>query len=93
MPTLYKVYASILADRLREELEERKLLSENQLGFKKCRRTMDAVYVMNYLVNRQVSRKMGILVALFVDLKAAYNSVGKETVIRAMEGKGEGESP
>lgn len=67
MPPLYKVYVSILADRLREEVEERRLLAESQLDFRKGRGTLDAVYVMNYFVNRQVSRKQGVLVALFVE--------------------------
>lgn len=68
MPPLYKVYVSILADRLREEVEERKLLTESQLDFRKGRKTLDAVYVMNYFLNRQVSRKKGELVALFVEV-------------------------
>lgn len=44
-------------------------MTENQLGFRKERGTLD---VMNYLVNRQASRKKGVLVSLFVDLKAAF---------------------
>lgn len=87
MPTLYKVYVTILADRLREEMEGRGLLTESQMSFRKGRGTMDAVYVMNDLVNRQVSRKKRVLVALFVDVKAAFNSVGKKTVIEAMRGR------
>lgn len=46
---------------------------------------MDAVYVMNYPVNRQVSRKKEALVALIVDLMAVFDLGGRETVIRAMK--------
>lgn len=35
MSTLYKVYARILAERLREKIEEKKIISENQTGFRK----------------------------------------------------------
>lgn len=38
--------------------------------------TMDNVYIFNYLVNRQVEKKGGKLVALFIDLKAAFDLVG-----------------
>lgn len=54
------------------------------MGFKKKRKTLDAVYVMNYPVNRQVSRKKGAFVALIVDLKAVFDLGERETVIRAM---------
>ena len=83
MPSLYKKYVSILTERLKEEIENRRLLSETQFSFRKGRGTMDAVYILNYLINRQVTRKKGTLVALFVDLKAAFDSVGRETVLRA----------
>lgn len=38
MPTSYKVNAEILVERLREEVEEKGLLQENQAGFRKGRR-------------------------------------------------------
>lgn len=74
---------------MRKEIEERGLLLESQLGsLRKGRGTMDAVYVMNYLVNRQVSKRKMVMVALFVDLKAAFDLVGREIVIKAMRGRG-----
>lgn len=44
MSTLYKVYAGILAFRLREEVEEKGLLTENQAGFRKERRRIKSLY-------------------------------------------------
>lgn len=32
-PTLFKLYISVLADRLREEVEEKRLFPQNQTGF------------------------------------------------------------
>lgn len=78
MSSFYKIYVSILAERLGIEVEEKRILVENQVGFRKGRGTLDAIYVMNYLVNRQLSRKGGTLVAMLVDLKAAFDSVGRE---------------
>lgn len=70
-PTLYKVYASVLANRLREEVEGKGLISQNQTGFRKGSERLDNIYVLNYLVNRQISRVEGKLVAFFIDLRAA----------------------
>lgn len=61
--TLCKVYAEILAGRLKEEMEEKGLIPENQTGFRKKGETMDNVYV-NYLVNKNISRRGEKLVAL-----------------------------
>jgi len=56
---------TVLAERLRSEMEEKRVLSENQTGFRKGMGTMDNIYIINYFVNRQLSRKKGRLVAMF----------------------------
>lgn len=71
MPTLYKLYTIILVDRLKKEMEEKEMISENQVSFRKGIETMENIYVLNYLANRQVSKKKGKIVAMFADLKAA----------------------
>jgi len=38
--------------------------------------TLDNIYVLNFLINTQVKKKGGKLIALFVNLKAAFDSVG-----------------
>ncbi|KAL6431964.1 hypothetical protein ACFW04_007414 [Cataglyphis niger] len=72
--TLYKVYASVLAGRLSKEVEEKGLVPQNQTGFRRGLGTMDNIFVLNYLVNRQLSKKKGKLIAFFIDLKAAFDS-------------------
>lgn len=37
MSTAYKVYAAVLANRLRKEIEEKELVPESQAGFRKER--------------------------------------------------------
>lgn len=48
MPTLYKVYTSILAEKLREEVERKDIMPRTQTGFRKGMETVDNVYVLNY---------------------------------------------
>lgn len=77
MPSLYKIYASALAERIRKEVEEKGIIPQNQRGFRKGMETMDNIYVLNYMVNRQLEKKGGKLVALFGNLKAAFASVDR----------------
>jgi len=54
MPSLYKVYTAVLIKRLREEVERKGLIPPNQTDFRKGMRTLNNVYALNYLVNRQI---------------------------------------
>lgn len=76
LPTAYKVYTEILRGRLEKEVKEKNILPEGQAGFRKGRSTMDNVFVLNHVVQREKARK-GKTYALFVDLKAAFDSVNR----------------
>jgi len=81
---LYKVYTMIIGERLEKEMEGRKIVPQNQAGFRRTMGTMDNVYeYMNYLVNRQLSRDSGKLIALFIDLKTAFDSVDREMLVKS----------
>ncbi|RLU21743.1 hypothetical protein DMN91_006119 [Ooceraea biroi] len=84
MATLYKIYVSVLAERLMEEVEEKGMIPQNQTGFRKGLGAMDNVYALNYMINRQINTKGGKLVALFLDLRAAFDSVDRGVLIKAM---------
>lgn len=57
MPSMYKIYALVLTERLRKEVEGKGMLSKNQVGFRKGKETMDNIFVLKYLINRQVEKK------------------------------------
>lgn len=44
----------------------------SQTGFRKEMGTMDSIYTLNCVANRQINKKGGKLIALFIDLKAAF---------------------
>jgi len=46
--TMYKKYVTVLEERLRIECEEKKMIPQNQTGFRKGMGTMDNIYVVNY---------------------------------------------
>jgi len=83
----YWIYTTILADRLKREVEEGGVLPPNQTGFRKGVGTIDNVYVLNYLINRQIERK-GKLILVFMDLRAAFDSVDRKQISETMRGRG-----
>lgn len=60
---LYKIYAAVLAERLRRDLKRKGIIPINQAGFRKGMGTIDNIYVLNYLVNRKLSKKKGEITA------------------------------
>ena len=94
MPESYKVYVEVLRKRL-DQVEEKGSIPHNQTGFRKGMGTVDNIFVLNYLVNRNLSQKKGKLIALFVDFKAAFDSLIRniftetKTRVRIGEEKGE----
>lgn len=49
---------------------------------------MDNIYVTNYLVNRQLERRSGKLIALFIDLKATFDIVKRGILVETMRERG-----
>lgn len=59
----------------------------NQTRFRKGVEMIDNVYVLNYLINRQIERK-GKLILVFMDLRAAFNSVDRKQISETMRRRG-----
>ena len=50
--------------------------------------TIDNIYTLNYLVNRNFGRKKGKLITLFVDFKAAFDSANRGVLWKGMRERG-----
>ena len=87
LPSAYKVYTYILSVRLVKEVEELGLLPDGQAGFRKKRSTIDNIYILNYLIKKTKHEKQK-LYAVFVDLKAAFDTVNREKLWLIMENLG-----
>lgn len=60
MATLYKIYASALVERLREEVEQKAVIPHNQTGFSKGIGTIDVIDGIGRVIdegNRERERK------------------------------------
>lgn len=82
MDTAYKIYASILNERMKYVVEMK--LEEGQFEFRQGRESVDAIYVMNYIVNEGLAKKKGKVFTFFVDLKAAFDNVDRVKLRRMM---------
>lgn len=56
-------------------------------GFRKGMGTIDNIYVLNYLINRQLGRGRR-MVALFVDLKTAFDTIDRKILCETMRERG-----
>lgn len=81
------LWAQIICSRLSAEVEELDILQDTQAAYRKARGTLDIIYIMNTLFHNVINsgRK---LYALFIDLKAAFDSICRERLWRIMEKRG-----
>lgn len=86
--TAYKIYAEIMRGRLEKEVERIKLLPESQCGFRKGRGTIDNIFVMSHLIQREGLTKDKKIFAVFVDLKATFDNVERKLVWKIMDKNG-----
>ena len=59
-------------------MEAKGVLPDSQAGFRKGRGSMDNVYILRHLVEREIRKEGGRMYALFIDFKAAFDSMNRE---------------
>ena len=69
-----KLFTSVINRRLNDWVGKHKVLGDSQFGFRKGRSTVDAIFVLNSVINKVLSRGKRLYCA-FVDLKKAFDSV------------------
>ncbi|XP_025829084.1 uncharacterized protein LOC112904077 [Agrilus planipennis] len=57
MNTGYKIYAEILRKRLEKELEDKKALGETQMGYRKNKGTIDAIYIVKTAIEEEIKKE------------------------------------
>ena len=66
--------------RLTKYVEEKNILSDVQIGFRKKARTSDHLYVVNTLMRKFKHLKKKLFMC-FVDFRKAYDSVWREALM------------
>ena len=75
--SIYKMYCSILNDRLCNWVEEHNLLEDEQGGFRKNRSTIDQISSLTSIIDTRIKRKLSTHTA-FIDFKKAYDSINRD---------------
>ena len=71
-----KLFTSIINNRLKSWQSEYETNTDAQFGFKTNHCTNDAIFILKYLIDRQLSSKNQLYCA-FIDLKKAFDSVSR----------------
>lgn len=58
MLSMYKIYAMVMANKIREDTGSNMIIPPNQTDFRKKISTMD-IYVLSYLINKELENKGG----------------------------------
>ena len=88
---LSKLYSIILLNRLTEEANKRQLISFNQIGFQKGKRTTDHIFVLQTLIDKIVKHEKWKLFVAFIDFRKAYDSINRNDLffkLKQMEIRG-----
>lgn len=65
----------------------KKITPQNQRVFVKGMGVIDIICILNYSIHERYKREKGSMRPMFVDLKAAFNSFGREEIDKTMEKK------
>ena len=77
LSTIYKLYSSILNDRLMFHLEKRHLLVDEQNGFRKDRACIDHLYSLCTIIRTRLGENKTTF-ACFIDFKKAFDFVNRD---------------
>ena len=71
---LSKIFTGILNKRLNNWVDNNNIVSDAQFGFRRGRSTVDAIFVLNAIIQRILSKNERLACA-FVDLRKAFDSI------------------
>jgi len=82
----YKVYAELIRRRLEDQVERKGDLPETQAGFRKEKSTMDNIFILSHLAQRDgwTEEREKRLYAFFADLSAAFDNVDRDILWKVL---------
>ena len=83
LPIGYKLYATVLLNRLKEAGAERRIWG-TQFGFRSGHGTSDALFIARRLIENAWEARSGKLVMLALDWAKAFDSVSPDSLVQAL---------
>ena len=78
--TVYKVFSSVLNNRLKQYIESNNILSDEQNGFRNMRSCIDHLYVLITILKQRKLKKKETFVC-FIDFQRAFDSVTHDLLV------------
>jgi Reverse transcriptase (RNA-dependent DNA polymerase) len=82
LDTMYKVLSTLIKIRL--EAYSERVLGDYQCGFRKGRATTDQIFLLKQVLTHCYEYEINTFM-LFIDFRAAYDSINREKLMRALE--------
>jgi hypothetical protein len=86
-PCAYKLYCSVLNNRLIEWLDEREVIKDEQNGFIKGRSTIDHISTLTSIIETRKKCKLSTFVS-FIDFKKAYDTIVRYLLFNKLDNLG-----
>ena len=83
-PCAYKLYCSVLNNRLIEWLDEREVIKDEQNGFIKGRSTIDHISTSTSIIETRKKCKLSTFVS-FIDVKKAYDIIDRYLLFNKLD--------
>ena len=83
-----KLFSFILLKRVINFIELKNLLSPEQIGFIKGKRTSDHIFFLQTIVEKIVRRNKKKLYVVVIDFKKAYDTVNRELLMKRLQSLG-----
>ena len=77
--TVYKLYSTILNERLMLYLEKEGLLVEEQNGFRKSRSCLDHIFVSSTIITNRISENT-LTYSCFIDFQKAFDIINRDLI-------------
>ena len=79
----YKIYMSLIKDKIEKHIKRNDEALENQAGFTKGSRVEDNIVILNYL-KQNAQKKKSKLIITGIDFSKAYDSVKRHKIIETL---------
>lgn len=87
MPTIAKIFTSIINNRLKQYLESNSLLCDEQNGFRENRSCLDHIFSVSTILRNRLSNKKDTFTC-FVDFAKAFDSVNHKILWSILQANG-----
>ncbi len=85
---MYKIFSSIITDRINEWAEKNTIIEESQSGFRSGYSVVDNLFCLQSMIQKYTSKPGGRFYVLYVDIKKTFDSLVHFKLFTSLYAKG-----